>query len=98
MTPQPQEPAAGSFLTHAANLPSNSLHTATPWDALLRQVANSLPAMVWICGADGRATLFNKNWLQFTGQALHAALGDGWVAAIHPDDVEARLATQQAGT
>ena len=53
--------------------------------------------MVWICGADGRATLFNKNWLQFTGQALHAALGDGWVAAIHPDDVEARLATQQAG-
>lgn len=74
----------------------NGHHAAIEWGALLRQIANSLPAMIWMCGADGRATLFNKCWLQFTGHTLQRALDGGWVAAIHPDDVERRLAAQQA--
>ena len=69
---------------------------AVQWDALLRQIGNSLPAMIWICGADGRATLFNRHWLQFTGCAHQQALAGGWIAAIHPDDAARRVAAQQA--
>ena len=57
------------------------------WDALLRQVANSLPALIWMCDADGRATLFNMRWLQFPGCTLPQALDGGWVIGVHPDDV-----------
>ena len=66
------------------------------WDALLRQVANSLPAMIWMCGADGRATLFNKRWLHFTGCTLPQAVDGGWAAWVHPDDVQRRLAVYDA--
>ena len=66
------------------------------WDALLRQVANSLPAMVWMCGADGQATLFNARWLHFTGCTLQQALDGGWGAGVHPDDVSRRRAAHQA--
>jgi diguanylate cyclase (GGDEF)-like protein/PAS domain S-box-containing protein len=65
------------------------------WDARLRQAANSLPAMIWMCGADRRVTLFNKRWLEFTGHSLQQALRGGWAAGMHPDDVASRLAARQ---
>lgn len=52
--------------------------------------------MIWMCGADGRATLFNKHWLQFTGCTHQQALAGGWIAATHPDDTGHRVATHQA--
>ena len=63
---------------------------------LLRQIANSLPVMTWMCGTDGRATLFNERWLQFTGSALPRALLEGCDSAVHPEDVERRSAARQA--
>jgi len=66
------------------------------WDALLRQAVNSLPALIWMCGADGRATMFNKRWLQFTGCTLQQALNGGWLAGVHPDDIERRQAAHRA--
>jgi PAS domain S-box-containing protein len=83
-----QEPPPESHLQPSAGpQPVNGHRAAMQWDALLRQVANSLPAMIWMCGADGRATLFNKRWLQFTGCTLQQALDGGWVIGVHPDDV-----------
>jgi diguanylate cyclase (GGDEF)-like protein/PAS domain S-box-containing protein len=73
----------------------NGGREAMQWDALLRQVANSLPAMIWMCGADGGATLFNKRWLQFTGSAFEQALNGGWAAGVHSDDVARRLAAHR---
>ena len=74
----------------------NRPHSQLRWDALFRQVANSLPAMIWMCGADGRVTLFNKRWLEYTGCTARQALAGGWAVRIHPDDVSRRLGAQEA--
>ena len=58
----------------------------------MRQVSDSLPAMIWMCGADGRAKVFNQRWLHFTGSTAPQALDAGWVAGVHADDVAQRLA------
>ena len=39
-------------------------------DELFQLVADSLPLLVWISGADKRCTYFNKPWLDFTGRPL----------------------------
>jgi PAS domain S-box-containing protein len=81
----PIQPAAGPQ-------PVSGHRAAMQWDALLRQVANSLPAMIWMCGADGRPTMYNRSWLEFTGFDLPQALDGGWVSVVHPDDVAGRRA------
>jgi diguanylate cyclase (GGDEF)-like protein/PAS domain S-box-containing protein len=66
------------------------------WDTLLLQVANSLPAMIWICAAHESVTLFNECWRQFIGCTLHGALDGGWAGSLHPDDIAQRDAAQHA--
>jgi diguanylate cyclase (GGDEF)-like protein/PAS domain S-box-containing protein len=44
------------------------------------------PVGVFEADADGRGTFYNERWLQITGLSLGEAIGDGWIAAIHPDD------------
>ncbi|WP_197451187.1 PAS domain S-box protein [Rosistilla oblonga] len=51
-----------------------------------QQLADSLPAMVWICRPDGQADSFNRMWYERTGQTPEEAAGWGWVEALHPDD------------
>ena len=38
--------------------------------------------MIWMCAADGSATLFNKRWLQFVGSTLQGALDAGWAGSV----------------
>ena len=40
----------------------------------------------WEASTDGLITVDSPGWRAFTGQDLHAWLGRGWLAAIHPDD------------
>jgi len=58
-----------------------------------RVVADSAPVLIWIAGADMRATWFNKYWLSFVGRPMESELGDGWTDNLHPDD---RVATMEA--
>jgi PAS domain S-box-containing protein len=53
-----------------------------------RNMADTTPAMIWMSGADGRRTWFNRRWLAFTGRGPETERGDGWIAHIHPDDRE----------
>ena len=53
-----------------------------------RKMADSLPVLIWLAGPDKKCIWFNKRWIEFTGQALNQAIGDGWISAIHPDDQE----------
>ena len=92
-----QEPSPENYLQPQSRVPpANRDYASMQWDALLRQVANSLPAMMWMCSADGRATLFNKCWLQFTGCTLPQALDGGWTSGVHPDDTARREAALAA--
>lgn len=44
------------------------------------------PTLIWRAGASGRFDYFNRAWLQFTGRAAEAEVGEGWMEGIHPDD------------
>jgi PAS domain S-box-containing protein len=58
-----------------------------------RLVANTAPVLIWMSGTDKLCTYFNKPWLDFTGQPLSAALGYGWAAGVHAEDLQRCLET-----
>jgi len=63
-----------------------------------RLVANTAPAFIWMSGTNNKCTFFNQGWLSFTGRSLDQELGEGWLAGVHPDDQERRLAIFPAGS
>jgi len=52
----------------------------------LTLIINTIPALAWSARPDGRAEFFNKHYLDYLGLTLEQANGNGWVAAVHPDD------------
>ena len=52
----------------------------------LRDVIETIPAIVWRALPDGTLDFINQRWQEFTGLALQDALGWNWEAAVHPDD------------
>ncbi|WEX91326.1 PAS domain S-box protein [Sinorhizobium garamanticum] len=56
----------------------------------LRQVIETVPAMVWTALPDGRVDFINRRVQEFTGLSLDGTLGGSWEpkARFHPDDVE----------
>jgi PAS domain S-box-containing protein len=55
-------------------------------EARFRNLADHAPVMVWVTEPDGACTYLSRSWYEFTGQAPAAALGFGWLDAVHPDD------------
>lgn len=54
----------------------------------LRTLTNAIPSFVWFATANGDIHYLNERWYAFTGQSPAEALPNGWMAALHPDDVE----------
>jgi PAS domain S-box-containing protein len=52
----------------------------------LRDVIETVPAMVWSSLPDGSLDFINHRWQEFTGLAGEDALGWNWEAVVHPDD------------
>src|SRR5262249_53036305 len=57
-------------------------HTLDRW----RQLVETLPQLIWTATPDGHADYFGPQWTAFTGLAVEALLGAGWLDTIHPDD------------
>jgi PAS domain S-box-containing protein len=53
----------------------------------LRDVIDTIPGYVWSALPDGSVDFINRRWLEFSGVSLDGALGRGWEAAVHPDDL-----------
>lgn len=51
-----------------------------------RNVANNIPALIWIANAEGHCVYLNNQWYDYTGQTEKEALGDGWLRSVHPLD------------
>jgi PAS domain S-box-containing protein len=53
-----------------------------------RNLAESIPQILWTAGTDGSVDYFNQRWLDYTGIAANQATGWAWLDAVHPDDAE----------
>ena len=51
------------------------------------RVIDLLPGLIWTARSDGRADFVNKRWSDYTGLSVDDACGDGWLSAVHPDDL-----------
>jgi anti-sigma regulatory factor (Ser/Thr protein kinase) len=54
---------------------------------------NIHPSLLRLSGRDGGCVYVNRAWQDFTGHLPPATLAEGWLEAVHPDDVEACRAT-----
>lgn len=52
-----------------------------------RQIADSMPQIVWTARPDGYLDYYNKQWYEFTG-FLEAYGDQSWIPILHPDDVK----------
>jgi PAS domain S-box-containing protein len=53
-----------------------------------RLMADTTPALVWMCDKEGKVTYLNDRLIKFTGGAAATGLQDAWSAFVHPDDVQ----------
>jgi len=53
----------------------------------LNQVVDALPGLVWTALPDGHIDFLNQRWCEYTGLNVDEAYGQGWQAAIHPEDL-----------
>jgi PAS domain S-box-containing protein len=58
-----------------------------------RALAQHAPVGIFQTNAEGECTFINEYWCRMAGIAPDAALRDGWIAAVHPDDRD-RVATE----
>lgn len=56
--------------------------------AEFRQVADSMPQLVWVTRPDGYHEWYNQRWYEYTGTTADQAKGAGWNCFFHPDDQE----------
>ncbi|MCP6762314.1 MAG: ATP-binding protein [Fischerella sp. CENA71] len=55
-------------------------------EAYFRAIADLIPDLLWRNDLNGKANWYNQRWLDYTGQTLEEAQGDGWLEVIHPSD------------
>jgi PAS domain S-box-containing protein len=52
-------------------------------------LADNIPNLAWMAGADGGITWYNKQWYEYTGTTFEEMQGWGWQKVHHPDHVKA---------
>jgi PAS domain S-box-containing protein len=58
-------------------------------EARFRNMADHAPVMLWVTNAANQCTYFSRPWYAFTGRTEAESLGLQWLAAVHPEDVDA---------
>src|SRR5258705_246710 len=57
-------------------------------EAELRDVVDTIPAIVWSALPDGSNAYVNSRFVEYCGMRPEEIAGTGWHAATHPDDLE----------
>jgi diguanylate cyclase (GGDEF)-like protein/PAS domain S-box-containing protein len=65
-----------------------SYQRAIDSEANFRQLADSMPQIVYTARADGWLDYCNQRWIDYTGLTVTQSQGWGSLAVIHPDDVK----------
>lgn len=58
-------------------------------EPLLREAADCTPAPLWMTNAEGAMVFANRAFEENAGAPAEQLMGNGWVAFLHPDDIEA---------
>jgi len=66
----------------------NSFNALEESEERFKTIANTAPVMIWMSGNDKFADFFNTSWFNFTGRTPQQEISEGWLAGVHPDDVE----------
>jgi PAS domain S-box-containing protein len=59
----------------------------------LTVTVDTIPALAWSARPDGCAEFFNRHYLEYVGLSAEQASGSGWMAAVHPKDLDELAAT-----
>ncbi len=51
-----------------------------------RQLAETVPDIIWMANTDGQVDYLNQRWFQYTGLSAEQCSAAGWRTAVHPDD------------
>jgi PAS domain S-box-containing protein len=62
-----------------------------------RLLADTTPALIWMCDKEGTVTYLNDRRVNFTGRDPANGVGDAWSTFIHPDDVRSVEAANKLG-
>lgn len=54
--------------------------------AQFRQLAESLPQLIWATDATGYCDFLSRQWVAYTGVPAEPQLGFGWLEQVHPED------------
>lgn len=57
----------------------------------MRQLADSMPQMVWTADINGENDFFNQRCYDYNGMTFEETRDGGWLATIHPDDRQQTL-------
>src|SRR3989442_3141411 len=52
-----------------------------------RTILDAIPAIAWCKLSDGSNEFVNQRWQHYTGIPADEARGQGWQAAVHPEDL-----------
>jgi PAS domain S-box-containing protein len=52
-----------------------------------RAILDAIPTIAWCKLPDGSNEFVNQRWQEYTGISAEEARGQGWQAAVHPDDL-----------
>jgi PAS domain S-box-containing protein len=63
------------------------VHELKGQEKRLRDVVDTIPAIVWSALPDGSNTYVNKRFVEYSGLSAEQTAGSGWQAAVHPNDV-----------
>jgi PAS domain S-box-containing protein len=63
-----------------------------------RELADSMPQIVWAAGPDGHFDYYNRRWYEYTGRPEGVGGDASWTDVVHPDDQNECLARWHAAT
>lgn len=56
-----------------------------------KQLANSIPHIIWTSQADGHFDFYNDRFYEFTGVEKNEVIDQTWESIVHPDDYQQQL-------
>ena len=57
-------------------------------DSVFRQLADSMPVIIWSADGNGYVDYYNQEWYDFTGFPYDKKGDESWLPILHPDDTE----------